>query len=300
MSKTLISEIAPEDALVEAARIASEYAGVDADSQKMVDFQGMFSITVVVALANKSQWIVQLRNNEIDVTKAILARSKLPVGPVIPEIHRVFTNKAFFAYIQNYIAGEVWAIGDDDKDVTDAQSAHIFKALGGLLACTGINEASSSTIQSYIRPRLQWILRNEIKHEVEGLREKTTKLINRLDTLDCLPLAIIHEDVNEMNNLWAIRRLAFRNIRGSDYELPRTNDMTKAWWNGFLENMPEALKNRPEVLDGILTAAQVGLFLTSVFWPGAAPPPEDRLKSLCENFQWLEDTFNKFVRMEEK
>ncbi|KAF3935953.1 hypothetical protein ABW19_dt0203705 [Dactylella cylindrospora] len=317
MSGTLIDSIEDEQALSESAIIATEFTGTDAVSQEMTAFQGMFSKTAIVTLKDDTKWVVQLRDNEVDITKTALARAKL--GTLVPEIHRVPSKLAFFGYIQSYVPGEIWAIRTDYEKLSDQEQTGIAESLAGMLARMSINESSSGMTQHFIRSRLQHVVDRLIKHDVEGVREKMLGLIDKLHTLDCLPLALIHEDINEMNvilnekneiaglidweaasilplgtNLWAIRRLAFRNVQGIEFELPYTEAMVAAWWRGFTACLPQDLQNQPGLVQGLITAAQVGLVLTSVFWPGCKPPGEKALKYLGEHLDWIETTFGGF------
>lgn len=193
---TLIAKLSSKQALAEAEHVASTHLGLQAVSSRLVTFQGMFSKTVVVQMDDDSQWVVQLRDNEIDTTKVVFAHAKL--GDIVPLTHRAASQKAFFAFIAPFVPGEVWCNKEDD--LTTAQQTSIAAEIGSLLPRTVLNEPSDATVELFIKPRLQHILSRSFEEVPHAeLQEKIEKLIEALDPVKLLPLALIHEDINAMN-----------------------------------------------------------------------------------------------------
>ncbi|KAH7878939.1 uncharacterized protein C8R40DRAFT_689629 [Lentinula edodes] len=304
--------------LAEATAIAEKYHRSKAVSTRMTEFQGMFSKTVIIKLEDESEWVVQLRDNEIDTTKVALARSKL--GDVVPFVHRASPLKAHFAFIAPFVHGKVWC--KKDKELSGAERVSIATQLGGMLARCAINEDSSAMIDSYVIPRLRYILDHSF---VDGthpqLRARIEDLANQAPSTHVLPLAVIHEDVNSMNiilddesngiaalidweaasllplgsNAWCIRFLATVNRNRIDYETDDTLPMTRGFWTGLVDNLPLHLKGRKDVLEALLSAMQIGLVMF-IFWPSYDVIDNADMEQSLKRLNWFEDTLRPMVQ----
>jgi len=201
------------------------------------------------------------------------------------------------------------------SSLSNKQQTTISRRLSGIIAGGSLGEECTRTIDLFIRPRLKRIIEHEIKYDIGNLRARLIKLIQSLNMVDCLPLAIIHEDINAMNviindanefaglidweaasllplgiNLWAIRRLAFKNIRGKEYKTDYTDSMARAWWDGFLQNVPATLGQQSRFVPVLVIIMQIGMVM-SIFWEGHGDIDQGTLEQLCEQLTWLEKTY---------
>ena len=192
---TLIEKLTAKQSIAEARAVAERWHGSPAVSARLTDFQGMFSKTLVVEMEDGAEWIVQLRDNEIDTTKVALARAKL--GAVVPPVHRAVSSKAHFAFVAPFVRGTVWC--DKDGLSTDTM-ASIATQIGRLLALGVLGESSAAMVDSYVLPRLQHIISRELSDDpADPLRARVEALVKQAPDTKILPLALIHEDVNSMN-----------------------------------------------------------------------------------------------------
>ncbi|KAI0069766.1 hypothetical protein K474DRAFT_992134 [Panus rudis PR-1116 ss-1] len=308
---TLIAKLSLKQSLAEARAVAEKWRGSPSLSAHLTDFQGMFSKTVVVEMEDGSEWVVQLRDNEIDTTKVALAHAKL--GAVVPLTYRTAPSKAYFAFIAPFVPGTVWI--NKDKLSTDVMVS-IATQIGRLLALCALGESSVAMIDSYVVPRLQQILSRELGDQPhEPFQHKIKQLMAQAADTKILPLALIHEDVNSMNiilndsndiaalidweaasllplgtNGWCIRMLSTVNRQRIDYETENTIPMARGFWRGFTANLPVALQGRKDVLNAIVTAMQIGMVMF-LFWPGNDGLSNDQMDQGVARLNWFEDTF---------
>jgi len=73
--------------------------------------------------------VVQLKDNEIDTTKTVLANTLL--GDVVPISSAAISN-ATFAYVSPFIPGTVWVLRDAKLSVDE--SARVAFQVGALIA----------------------------------------------------------------------------------------------------------------------------------------------------------------------
>lgn len=104
---TLIARLSVKQVLAEVKLVAARHCIPAVADAQMCDAQGMYSRTAIVTLEDGTKAVVQLKDNEIDFTKVILANSLL--GDVVPIVHPVPTEKAHFAYMSNFIPGTMWS-----------------------------------------------------------------------------------------------------------------------------------------------------------------------------------------------
>lgn len=149
-------------------------------------------------MEDHSNIIVQLKDNEIDLTKVALARALL--GNIVPSTHAAKTKKAYFAYISTLIMGEIWAAKEDSGKLNGGQAVHLASQMGHLIAkCSlGLNHVTSGIVECNIVPRLHKILEKEDSLSAEA-RSRIEILLKKTDELKALPLALCHIDLNERN-----------------------------------------------------------------------------------------------------
>ena len=192
-SKKLIESLSEDEALEEAKLIISRFrTGSAPVSATKHDNQGLFSITITVTLEDKTKWIVQLKDNEIDTTRVALARSLL--GDIVPFTFAVKSGRTHYAYVMSYVEGEVMRYMQFTRD----EEEHVFHQIGSLISRCSLNISSAGSVDDYIVPRLQSIL-DTADIPCAGLRNKIVDLLQKVDTLKALPLALCHVDINNHN-----------------------------------------------------------------------------------------------------
>ena len=95
----------------------------------------------------------------------------------------------------NYIHGSMWnsALGFWEEDVTIAGQ------LGEALSRCIVGPDSSEVVESYIIPRLQTVLHENIPSDRLELRRSVEELISIAPNLKKLPLSLSHVDLNATN-----------------------------------------------------------------------------------------------------
>ncbi|KIJ44676.1 hypothetical protein M422DRAFT_60044 [Sphaerobolus stellatus SS14] len=141
-------------------------------SCRLHDEQGYFSKTYIMKLEGKSDVIVQFRETPLDLSLYDVSAEKL--GALVPTIEKKSTNTSVskHVYIMNYIDGSMWDY-----------------ALG----------AWPGVVDSYIIPRLQTVLRENIPSDRLELRRSVEELISIVPNLKNLPLSLSHVDLNATN-----------------------------------------------------------------------------------------------------
>jgi hypothetical protein len=148
--------------------------------------------TLIVTLEDGSETIVQLKDNELDLTKVALARSLL--GDVVPDMHAAKSSKVYFAYVASLIPGSVWG----EKKLSLDEDVRVVTQVARLLARCSLNIKSNGIVDQYILPRLHKILEKEDIPD-DAIRMRIKKLCGVTDQLKQLPLCLCHIDVNARN-----------------------------------------------------------------------------------------------------
>jgi len=251
------------------------------------------------------QVVVQLKDNEIDTTRTVLASSLL--GDVVPICHGALT-RAQFAYVSRFIPGTVWALKEDEFSVDT--NAKIARQVGSLLARCTLGLDSSAIVNRYIIPRLNRIIAKADMSD--DLRRCVRELVSLAKHLESLPLALIHADVNSMNlilnenaeivgfidwelaqllpvgmNAWCIVRLSFTNRNKVDHSSGKTQPMAEAFWNGFVTSLPGHLGKN---LTNVVKAMMIGLILDQ-FGEGHVQDARDMAMTLGR-LEWIENTLS--------
>ncbi|KAI3614879.1 aminoglycoside phosphotransferase [Moniliophthora roreri] len=256
------------------------------------------SLSIQVTLADKTEVIVQLRDNEIDLSKFVIARNVL--GQVVPQIQVTKDTDAYFAYVISLNYGLPWNPKQHTPVV--AQEAHMASQIARILAKSSLGIDSSGTIDHYIRPRLQQIIVKECSSN-DATHACIKSLYSKVDELKSLPLVISHgaieaNDIIVNNSLdivavigwerggllpfgidaWSILSLCTNsgNEAGSI--------VAKAFWEGLTAGRSEDFRR------AVVIAMQIGYLLIHAYPEGYSPTP-DRLPKVIERLDWLKDTF---------
>ncbi|KAF8523271.1 hypothetical protein BU17DRAFT_85957 [Hysterangium stoloniferum] len=305
MAKSRLAEFENDSqVLAEVNAVALSHCDTKPVTSRMCEWQGMFSKSAVVTLSDGTEVVVQLKDNEIDTTKTVLANSLL--GDVVPICFGAVT-KAEFAYVSRFIPGTVWALKEDKLSILN--NAKIARQMGSLLAQCILDLDSSAIVDRYIIPRLHKIV---TKSDMpEELRSRIHEIVPLAGHLKTLPLALSHTDVNTMNvilddkaeivgfidwelaqllpigmNAWCIRHLSVTNRQRVDYPSGKTKPMAKAFWDGFTTSLPSRVQ---AFTDYIVDAMLIGLILNQ-FGEGFEPDVRDVAMTM-ERLKWIETTF---------
>jgi len=312
---TLIARLRPDQAVAEAMYVARGYCTSEPIEARMIKAQGMFSLTAIVTLSDKSQVIVQLKDNEIDVTRVSLARGLL--GSIVPSTHAVKAKNVFFAYISEYIQGTCWA---DFKNLSLSEEISIASQVGSHIGdCSlGVSATSAGVVDYHIVPRLSKILE---KGNIEdgAIRERLEALLGTIDQLKVLPLALCHIDINARNillddgecrdggeaegrrivglvdweyaalfplgmNAWCIQYLSVPTIGGKDRIMDKTQPMLEAFWKALTAKVPEHLHRN------LIVAMQMGFVIISTFFEGGTVNTT-AMAQFIQRYDWLTRSF---------
>jgi hypothetical protein len=119
------------------------------------------------------------------------------LGTLVPTIEKKSTDISVstHVYIMNYIHGSMWnsALGDWEDD------AAIAGQLGEALSRCIVGPDSSEVVESYIIPRLQTVLHENIPSDRLELRRSVEELISIAPNLKKLRLSLSHVDLNATN-----------------------------------------------------------------------------------------------------
>ncbi|KAK7051633.1 hypothetical protein VNI00_004612 [Paramarasmius palmivorus] len=299
---TLIRSLSKAVALKEAQVVASSYYTSQPVSARMHEDQGMFSCTVVVTLADDTEVIVQLKDNEVDLTKVTLARTLL--GDVVPDMHGGKCTKAYFAYLSELIPGRIWS----EKELSLEEDVSVASQVARLLSKCSLGIDSSGIVDLYLLPRLRKILEKEDVSD-DAIRTRIEKLCDQADQVKKLPLSLCHIDINARNiilnenahvvglvdweqacllplgmNAWCIRYLSVPIIGGKDRPTEKTQAMAEAFWKNFTANMSVDAQR------AVIIAMQIGFVLWSVYFETSSPS-SNNLVQFVGRFDWFESVF---------
>ncbi|KAK7056455.1 hypothetical protein VNI00_003010 [Paramarasmius palmivorus] len=303
-----IETLSRANALEEATDIAQRFRFTSPPvSIREHEEQGLFSRTFVVTLSDNTEAIVQLKDNEIDLTKVALARSIL--GEIVPTLYRAKSTGVYFAYVAPFIYGTLWHLKTERRELLISQEAFVASQIAFLMRKCSLAINSSDVVDSYVVPRLQNIMGDE--DLTEDVRDRIEGLCRQTEVLKDLPLALCHIDINSRNvildnkahvvglldwefatllpfgmNAWCIRDLSVPCLEGAEC-VARTRPMTKRFWRALTADL--LVEDRWKVV----IAMQVGFVLLSAFsentGQSSVPCPD-----FVERFDWLEHMFMPF------
>lgn len=250
------------------------------------------------------QVVVQLKDNEIDTTKTVLANTLL--GDMVPISFAAISN-ATFAYVSHFIPGTVWVIRDAELSVDE--NARVAFQVGALIARCTLGIDGSGMVDGYVIPRIRRILsKTKMPQKV---RTRIQELLGLTDGLKSLPLSLCHIDINIMNiilddstnivglvdweqaqilpvgmNAWRIRYLAVPISGGVDQIAKKSQPMAQAFWKGFTDSLPPHLHNlRDKIVDSMLIGLVLFLFMEGI------EVRQSEVSMVIKRLDWIESTF---------
>ena len=251
----------------------------------------------------RCQVVVQLKDNEIDTTKTVLANTL--VGDVVP-ISFAATSNATFAYVSPFIPGTVWVLRDAKLSVDE--NVRIASQVGSLIARCTLGIDGSGMVDRFVIPRLRHILLKTTMPK--NIRTRIQELLGLADGLKPLPLSLCHIDVNIMNiildegtnivglidweqaqllpvgmNAWCIRYLSVPISRGVDQIAEKSQPMAQAFWQGFIESLPGHLL---DLKDKIVDSMLIG-FVLFLFAEGCEVR-QSEMRMVLKRLDWIENT----------
>ncbi|CAK7199368.1 hypothetical protein SEUCBS139899_002046 [Sporothrix eucalyptigena] len=234
--------------------------------------QGMFSRTLFATLADKTELVIQLRTEVLDLEAFALARATLGEA-IVPWM---------------------WLRGVAGKGA--AGRVAINRSLGGVLARGQVvgHGTSDDALIKHVRPHLEAIVASPLT-EIDPYRALCQEFLDhKLDRLAALPLWISHADLNEVNvlidpdqdctvtglidwehsfplplglGLGRIHTLAGEYTEGAFWMPPEFVEAEKAFWNSFFDGIPdEEVKSQvSQQLDLVQEAVLLGTLLDTFF-----------------------------------
>ncbi|ESK89327.1 aminoglycoside phosphotransferase [Moniliophthora roreri MCA 2997] len=300
---TLIEHLSHTAAVKEAEDAARSYFTSQPISARSHKEQGLFSRTLVVTLEDDTDVIVQLKDNEVDLTKVALARGLL--GDIVPEMHRAKAKRVYFAYVAPIIRGTLWHLKTERKELSLEQEVRVASQIAHLISRCSLGIDSSGIVDSYVQPRLEKILEKE--ELTEDARLRIERLCGLTEHLKSLPLVLCHIDINSRNvilnkkarivglldwefacllpfgmNAWCIRYLSMPCIAGKERLVERTQPMAESFWQTLTAGLSGDAQHK------VVIAMQIGFVIISAFIEGLHP---ESLHYFVERFDWLESTF---------
>ncbi|KAF9072202.1 hypothetical protein BDP27DRAFT_1382213 [Rhodocollybia butyracea] len=257
----LISSLPKSQALADAKTAIESHSTAEVVSVHLAEEQGMYSRTFVAALADGSELIVQLKDNEIDLTKVSLALALL--GAIVPSMHAAKCEKAHYAYVSSLIPGVIWSV-KEDADWNEVLDVDARSRIENLL--TKVDELKALPLAlCHIDINERNIIVND-GADIVGLID--------WEQASLLPFGM---------NAWCIRYLAVKTHRRVDHISEATLPMAHAFWSSQLH-------------PAVVTAMQVGYILIGVLIEGITPS-EMVLSSLVERYDWLEHVFRPLCKV---
>ncbi|THU95203.1 hypothetical protein K435DRAFT_666900 [Dendrothele bispora CBS 962.96] len=178
------------DLIALASSVAQTHYNAPSVSCRLHDEQGEFSKTYIVELEDQLRTIVQFRDTPLDLSLYDVAYGVADFG---------FPTFSKHIYIMNYIDGEMWTSALGAWPGAWEDDAAIAGQLGRALSHCIVGPDSSEVVESYIIPRLQSVLHENIPPDRPELRKSVEQLIAIAPKLKKLPLSLSHVDLNATN-----------------------------------------------------------------------------------------------------
>jgi hypothetical protein len=281
----------------EARKIAVHHLGGEVASAKECVQQGMFSRTIFVRMKNKLEYVVQLRVEDGHESNAKQAHDIL--GDIVPVPIRVVLpdSPVPFAYIMPFVRGSTWHRAAWASSNFHGHHVKVAERIGALIGtcCASLVNASPSTIDTFIIPRLQTYLEWDDPSIVPH-KTLIAKLLSRADELRKLPLCWTHFDLNMVNvivdeqtgevqgvidweeaywmplgiNTARLVYLAAWNRQGTLVPKPYSKEVENAFWKGLFNAAPAAAQS---LLDELQLAMTIGMVMDTFFEAKNPPHP---------------------------
>ncbi|CAK7229411.1 hypothetical protein SEUCBS140593_007234 [Sporothrix eucalyptigena] len=209
--------------------------------------QGMFSRTLFATLADKTELVIQLRTEVLDLEAFALARATLgeAIVPWVRELESEELNVAgVWAYAMERIPGQMWLRGVASKGA--AGRVAINRSLGGVLARGQVvgHGTSDDALIKHVRPHLEAIVASPLT-EIDPYRALYLNEVNVLidPDQDCTVTGLIdweHSFPLPLGvGLGRIHTLAGEYTEGAFWMPPEFVEAEKAFWNSFFDGIPD-------------------------------------------------------------
>jgi hypothetical protein len=289
----------------EAKAIATHHFGKTPVSAKECPFQGYFSHTVNVGMRDGSHYVVQLRSESVHEENAQQGHEIL--GDLVPVPIRVIRegSPVPYAYIMPHVSGSTW-LTRDTRGWELAKHVKVVGQIGDMIGkCCGHKQSTESDIiDSFIIPHLQLYLEWD-EPSVAPYKGIIKSLLDKVDDLRKLPVALAHWDLNQMNimvsddgnvvgvldweetywmpfgmNTCIISELAAFNQRGVLHKRDCSDEMEEAFWRSLFLSAPLHVRS---MLKEIQLAKDIGLIIRT-FVEGTRPPHPSHVGVLSDSF----------------
>ncbi|KAL8968308.1 MAG: hypothetical protein Q9197_004948 [Variospora fuerteventurae] len=181
-----------------ARQLAHLHSGIPTTKAQTPRPQGFFSRTVIVALQNGEEVVIQFRPEPLDLEPFELARKVLGAAvPVIETIpHQELELDGIRVYCMTRIPGETWLHGARGNNAQTLVTT--LRSLGRVLSKGYIDDRSELVVERQLRPHLALLLASK-DPQVSQFHHAARDLMGKLDQLKILPLFIAHFDLNNVN-----------------------------------------------------------------------------------------------------
>ncbi|OBZ73004.1 hypothetical protein A0H81_07140 [Grifola frondosa] len=290
MARLSFEDLSNDQAIAEAKEVIKRFMNKTPVDATPCSTQGAFSRSVAVTLEDQSKFIVQFKDEDIDLAIVSLARTLL--GDIVPPVNLVWTSKAPRAYVTPCVPGPVW----ESCDCTVENETLIASTLGDIVGSLILPYESARVVDDVVIPYLQRVLERGPFYRFKKFKAKIEQLLSNAETLKILPLALCHIDINRSNVIlteekafaalidweqaailplgmgaWCVHRFSTRNRLRKDIITESTAPMGRAFRETFAARVPEHLRT-PAGRGALITAMQIGFLYFSVYIDGVKGP----------------------------
>lgn len=162
--------------------------------------QGMYSRTLILALADGREVVQQFRTEPLDLDAFKIAKKAL--GAVVPDAMALededLLNEGVWAYSFTRLYGKLWVHGIAGKGAKGRIA--INKSLGRVMSKGCLANNSDGAINDRVRSHIEALLASPLE-EINPYRHQLQGFLDNLEQLKKLPLWVAHYDLNEVNVL---------------------------------------------------------------------------------------------------
>jgi len=281
-----------------AKRLAQSHLNRRATKARGVAIQGFFSRTLIVTMDNKTQAIIQLRVEPLDIT--IFHHARQILGDIVPDIAAITDSsleiEQIYPYYMTFMPGDTWWRSPAFDNIELNNKCAI--SLGRVLARGYVSYDNGAVVESNIIPNLKRIqsamddstTNPERVAQMEPFRKDVQRMLETADQLKVLPLFISHADLNHMNIIvsregeisgivdWElsndlpfgmgchrIHDLVGRYRNGKFCMLERFEDGERGFWEAMFVGVPaEVQRVLKENLHAVQTSVHIGNLLNTL------------------------------------
>ncbi|KAL8861264.1 MAG: hypothetical protein Q9178_002480 [Gyalolechia marmorata] len=184
--------------IIKAQQLAYLHSGIPAKKARTSRPPGFFSRTVIVALQNEEEVVIQFRPEPLDLEPFEVARKVLGAAvPVVTEIQdEELEHDGIWVYWMTCIPGKIWLDGARGKRAQTLVTT--LGSLGRVLSKGYIGDSSELVVGRRLRPHLELLLSSK-DPQIGQFHYVARDLFGQLDQLKILPLFVSHFDLNDVN-----------------------------------------------------------------------------------------------------